>query len=246
MILSRRVRSTLRRLASGDAFYHLRKSVIELKNEGELRKVFGWCQEPILDDPSIYEFNYVEDVNERRILDALALGSVVRNVEPRICVDIGTAAGHSAALMSVNAPQAQIYTINIPPEEILKGEGGRLTTIALEREEIGSYYRERGLKNINQILANTARWQPELGAIDIAFIDGSHDTPFVYNDTIKVLQYMQPGAFILWHDFNLSLVQNYHWINSVCHGVEKLISDGWLDGRIFHLRDSWTGIYRVP
>lgn len=141
--------------------------------------------------------------------------------------------------------QVQNFTVNIPPEEIVSGEGGKLTTVALEREKIGIAYRERNLGNITQIYANTAKWEPAIGDIDIAYIDGCHDTEFVYNDTHKILKYMKPGGFILWHDFNLELVKKYHWINSVCLGVEKLYRDGLINGRILHIRDSWVGIYRV-
>lgn len=242
----RRLKSRIRRtFGLLDEFFCLRHAVIELSNLEELKKVFGWQLDPILDDPSIYDFEYLEDVNERRIRDAEALGTVVRNTEPTICLDIGTGTGHSAASMAVNAPQAQVYTINIPPEEILAEQGGMHTTIALEREEIGSYYRKRNLANVIQILANTAQWQPDIGPIDVAFVDGCHDTEFVYNDTRKVLKHMKPGSFVLWHDFNLKLVNKYRWIYSVCMGVEQLFADDLIQGRVFHIRDSWVGIYCV-
>ncbi|MCX5694889.1 MAG: class I SAM-dependent methyltransferase [Candidatus Omnitrophica bacterium] len=244
-IFTRAQRKLWRMLGLGE-FLHLQNSVIELNNIGELCKVFGWRLSPVLDDTKIHEFSYVEDVNERRIRDAETLATVVRNTDPSVCLEIGTADGHSTALMSLNASaQARIYTINIPLEEILAGKGGELTTIALEREKIGAYYRQRNLTNITQILANTAYWKPDIGLIDVAFIDGCHDTKFVYNDTLKVLKNMKPGSFVLWHDFNLDLVRKYHWINSVCLGVEKLFTDGHIRGRVFHVRDSWIGVYRI-
>lgn len=242
----KRIRSKVRRFLGVDEFVHLQHAVIKLNDVGELMKVFGWQLEPILDDTKIHDFDYIEDVNQRRIRDAECLGTVVRNVNPAVCLDIGTGMGHSAALMSVNAPQAQIHTVNIPPGEALSGEGGKLITEALEREKIGSYYRERNLANVTQILANTARWEPNIETIDVAFIDGCHDTEFVYNDTRKIMKHVKPGSFVLWHDFNLSLVNNHNWIYSVCLGVEKLFAKGALKGRIFHIRDSWMGIYRVP
>jgi predicted O-methyltransferase YrrM len=225
---------------------HLEKNVIELNDVSELRKVFGWQLEPVLDDPAIYEFNHVEDVNQRRVRDAECLATVVRNVRPAVCVDIGTSTGHSAAWMAVNAPDAKIFTVNIPPEEIRDGKGGRLTTIAFERDQIGSYYRERKLTNITQLMVNTAEWEPGIGVIDVAFVDGCHDTKFVYNDTRKLLKCMKAGSFILWHDFNVDLVDKYHWIYSVCLGMEQLFAKGILRDRVFHVRDSWVGVYRVP
>lgn len=227
-------------------FENIERSVIELNNFHELKKVFGWEEDPILDRPDIYDFDYIEDVNERRIRDTESLATVMRNVKPKTALEIGTASGMATALMSVNAPESKIYTINIPPEDIVSGEGGKLTTVALEREKIGIAYRKRNLGNITQIYANTAKWEPAIGSIDLAFIDGCHDSDFVYNDTRKVLKHMNPGGFILWHDFNPNLVKKYGWINSVCLGVEKLYQDGFIKGRILHLRDSWVGIYRVP
>jgi predicted O-methyltransferase YrrM len=187
----------------------------------------------------------LEDVNERRIRDAESIGVVMANSNPHVALEIGTSTGHTTALMANNAPQATIHTMNIPPEEILSGEGGKYTTIALEREKIGIYFRERNMKNIVQILCNSAKWEPNIGNIDVAFIDGSHDTDFVYNDTVKILSSMKPGSFILWHDFNPELTKKYNWIHTVCAGVEKLYANGKLNGRIYHIRDSWVGIYRV-
>lgn len=226
-------------------FPYLENVVIDVNSIEELKKVFGWKNDPTLSDSTIYDFEYPEDLNKRRIRDAESIGVVMKNSGAKTALEIGTSTGHTTALMSINAPNATIHTMNIPPEEILSGEGGKYTTIALEREKIGSYYKSYQLKNIVQILCNSAKWTPNIGQIDVAFIDGSHDTEFVYNDTLKLLPFMPKGSYILWHDFNLELTKKYNWIHTVCAGVEKLYEDGKLNGRIYHLRDSWVGIYRV-
>jgi predicted O-methyltransferase YrrM len=239
------IRAYLRELKNFSRFGCLEEAVIELNNIAELRKVFGWSKAPILDIPSLYDYDYIEDTNERRIRDGEVLGTIFSNCNPKIGLEIGTAQGHSTALMAINAPQATIYTVNIPPEGIKSGKGGERTTIALERDQIGAYYRQRGLSNVIQILANTAYWEPDFGPIDIAFIDGCHDADFVFNDTRKILKQMRAGSFIVWHDFNLDLVKKYDWIGSVCQGVERLYTHGLLSGRILHVRDSWMGMYRI-
>jgi hypothetical protein len=139
-----------------------------------------------------------------------------------------------------------VYTINIPPEEAETGEGGKLITGAFSRDIIGSYYREKGIKNITQIYANTLTWKPDIGPIDVAFIDGCHDYEFVINDTLKILPYMAPKGFILWHDFNPDLALKHHWIDEVCRAVEWLQLNGHLPGEIYHVKDSWVGIWQVP
>lgn len=243
------IRAVTRRLvdaARGQRFRYLESTVIQLNSYRELMKVYGWQAEPILDRPDMHDFDYVEDANERRIRDTEGLATVMCNVNPKVALEIGTANGMATLLMSVNAPESSIYTINIPPEELVAGEGGTLTTAAMGRETIGCAFRERGRSNITQIYANSATWIPDIGRIDVAFIDGCHDTDFVFNDTRKLLPHMQPGGFIIWHDFNPELARKYSWIDSVCLGVEKLYRKGLIGGRIFQIRDSWMGIYRVP
>ena len=185
------------------------------------------------------------DINERRVRDAEVIGTVVRNTNPAVCLDIGTEEGRSAALISVNAPQSHIYTINIHPDELTSGQGGIYVTSAPSLEQIGWYYRSRNLTNITQIISDTAKWVPNIGIIDFAFIDGCHDRDFVYNDTIKVLANVKPGSFILWHDFNPELRNKLPWIYTVCQGVDLLRKHGKINGNIFHVKNSWIGIYRM-
>lgn len=239
VIINSLVQKTLNR------FYYLQKNTIELNNIDELLKVFGWSELPILDRPDIYEYNFIEDANQRRIRDAEALAAVMRNSNPKIALEIGTSTGMGTVLMAVNSPHCTIHTINIPPEEIHSGEGGKFTTVAIERDKIGYEYKKRDLKNIVQIFANTAKWEPNIGEINVAFIDGCHDTKFVYNDTRKVLKHCSKNSFILWHDFNLQLINKFNWINDVCRGIENLYRNGYMNERIFHIKDSWIGICKL-
>lgn len=228
-----------------DQFCCLRRSVITLKNVQGLKAIFGWKQDPlIIKDPQLYEFTFPGDDKQRRLKDAEIMSVVLRNIKPRICLEIGTGKGYSTALMALNAPEASIHTVNIPPEEF--EAGGKLTTVKLQREETGSYYKNQPhCKNIRQIFANTAAWEPDMKPIDVAFIDGSHDTEFVINDTIKTIKNMRPGSFIMWHDFNPGLVNKFSWIKSVCLAIESLLQKGILKGKIYHVQRSWIGVYRI-
>ncbi len=220
--------------------------VIEANNIEEIKKNFDWKESPVYERGDIHEYEYIEDINGRRIRDAEVIANVICNVKGKTVLEIGTSTGMMTVLMSKNSTESQIYTINIPPEDIVNGKGGINTTIALEEAEIGKEYKKLGLKNITQIYENTATWKPDIGEINIAFIDGSHDTDFVYNDTIKVLENMSSGGYILWHDFNPSLRKKFHWIDDVCKGVELLYKKKYIKGRILLLKDSWIGLYRVP
>jgi hypothetical protein len=222
-------------------FYHLEANVLTVRNLNNLKKAMGWTNDPILEGDHLHHFQYVEDLNDRRLRDAEVLGAACCNGDPKIILEIGTAHGRTTALMAQNAPQSTLYTVNIPPEEI--AEGGKQVTFAPVWEEIGWYYREKNYSNIQQIFANTKDWEPDFGPIDVAFIDGCHDAEFVYNDTRKILKKCRPGSIIMWHDFNPQLAKVYGWVNQVCVGVERLYAEGYLSGHILHLQDSWVGLY---
>jgi predicted O-methyltransferase YrrM len=234
----------LRSAQPPDPWRNLDANVLEVRSLEHLKRAMGWTEDPILEGEHLHAFHYLEDLNDRRLRDAEALGAACRNGSPRVLLEIGTAAGHSTALMARNAPEAVVHTVNIPPEEI--AEGGRNVTGAPSREEIGKYYRERNLTNIRQIFANTAKWEPDFGPIDVAFVDGCHDADFVYNDTKRILRHCRAGGLILWHDFNPWLRNVYPWIAEVCRGVERLYAEQLLTGRILHLQDSWMGLWRMP
>ncbi len=225
-------------------YQHLAENVLEVRNLACLKKAMGWFNDPVLEGEHLHVFEYLEDLNERRLRDAEVIGSACCNGNPKTLLEIGTSHGKTTALMAQNAPNGTVHTVNIPPEEI--NEGGKNVTFAPSRGDIGKYYRELGLTNIHQIFANTANWEPEINSIDVAFIDGCHDATFIYSDTLKVLKHCQPGTIIMWHDFNPALGSVYRWIEDVCVGVERLYSEGFLRGRILHLQDSWVGLYRAP
>lgn len=224
----------------------LNKYVIEANSIVEIKKIFGWSKSPIYERPDIYDFNYIEDINERRIRDSEVISTVTCNAKPGTIVEIGTSTGAGTVLIAKNAPKSHVYTINIPPDEILTGKGGINTTIALNKTEIGKEYKQLNLTNITQVYENTKTWKPDIGQINIAFIDGCHDANFVYSDTLKILRNMPSGGFIMWHDFNPLLRNKFHWIDDVCSGIEKLYQKRHLTEKIILLKDSWTGLYQVP
>ncbi len=225
-------------------FPRLAANVLTVRTLGHLGKAMGWNASPVLEGEHLRAFEYLEDLNDRRIRDAEVVGAACCNGDPKILLEIGTAHGRTTTLMARNAPRGTVYTVNIPPAEI--AEGGRNVTFAPSKEEIGRHYREHGCDNVRQIFANTRDWEPDFGPIDVAFIDGCHDAEFVFNDTRKVLAASKPGSLVLWHDFNPELAPVYPWIREVCLGLERLHAAGLLRGRILHLQDSWVGLYRVP
>lgn len=227
-----------------DRFPLIAANLLEVRSLTYLEKAMGWKVAPVIEGDYLQEFQYLEDLNDRRLRDAEVIGAACCNGDPKVLLEIGTASGRTTTLMAKNALQAIVHTVNIPPEEI--ADGGTHVTFALSREDIGRYYRESGCANVQQIYANTKTWTPNIGPIDVAFIDGCHDADFVYNDTRKILDQCRVGGLLLWHDFNPELARVYDWIDEVCTGIERLYADRLIKGRILHLQDSWVGLYRLP
>lgn len=109
----RRLSSLIKELFGLKEFKYLRSNLIELNSVAELKKLFGWDLDGIIDDPQIYNFESAIDVNQRRLRDAEVLSAVCRNINTGTILEIGTGVGHSTALMAINAPNAEIRTINI-------------------------------------------------------------------------------------------------------------------------------------
>jgi hypothetical protein len=232
--------------ALGIEFSMLKRSVIEVENPRELRKLFGWKNETLIDEPKLSDDDYPEGLNLRRLHDAEVVASVMANLSGATALEISTAEGHMAVLMAQNAPESKVFTLNTSPGDLELGETGNLTTGEFSQDRVAEYYRELGCQNLEPIYANSAAWPCNIGPIGAAFIDGCHDAQFVYDQTVKALSIAEPGSFIMWHDFSVPLVRSYHWIYEVCVAIEELYRKKMLRGDIYHLRDSWVGLYRVP
>jgi predicted O-methyltransferase YrrM len=238
------LRRLIRRFRTFRRWPSLEMRLVRLHDLAQLMTVMGWKEAPIIDGhPHLGRYDYAEDANRRRLRDAEVIAAACRNAGTANLLEIGTSLGHTTALMAINAAQATVHTVNIPPEEI--SLGGTLVTHAPSRDETGSYYRQLGLTNIRQIFANTATWKPQLPPIDVAFIDGCHDEAFVINDTRKILPFCRPGSILLWHDANPDLDTRFSWMADVCSALDHLVETGEVKGELWLVRDSWVMVARL-
>lgn len=238
-----RVRKYIRKLLDEEEFLQINRHLSVFRSVEDLARFFGWDRNVVFFDEHTDERPLVVDINNRRRIDAEILSIIARNTRPEVCLEIGTSTGVSTARIALNSPQATVYTVNIPPEDYRKG--GAFTTHRLNKEKIGQFYRNMKLTNISQIFANTMTWNPDIPPVDLAFIDGSHDTEFVYNDTRKILKYLNAGGWMLWHDFNPDLYRRFEWIRSVMTAIELLYRENKLKGNIYHVKDSWIAMCQI-
>jgi predicted O-methyltransferase YrrM len=146
---------------------------------------------------------------------------IVNKFNPKTIFEIGTFEGRTTLNMALNAPGANIYTLDLPKsglEEVeSKVEAGEIAYI--NKDISGSRFIGKPVaKQIQQLLGDSATFDfsPFYGSIDLMFIDGSHAYDYVLNDTEKALKITKKGGIILWHDYT-----NWDGVRDAINGLYK-------------------------
>lgn len=182
------------------------------------------------------------ELHGRKRRDAEVLCTVARNRRGP-CLDLGTSFGRSAFKLATNVgPEHTVFTVNMLPEQA--AAAGVHITHVLTREQIGSYCRERGVDNVEQVFADTANWQPDprIANLAVAFVDACHDAEAVRRDSHLCWQRLRRGGVLLWHDFAPIQRHRHDWIRTSMQGVAMFLRDIGHLGPVHHLRGSWIGL----
>jgi predicted O-methyltransferase YrrM len=171
--------------------------------------------------------------------DLGAVLRIARSCRPQLICEIGTAHGNLTANLLRNCPGAKMVTVNAPAEL----QSGNSVTYTLTPSEIGRVYRRYGYdKRVLQLLVNSL--DLDLGqhvepcSIDLAIVDGCHDTEFVLNDFGKLRPYVRPDGVVLFHDTNPS--QEGHLAGSY-RACLLLRKDGF---DVKWIRNTWWGYWQ--
>ncbi len=189
---------------------------------------------PIMTDICLPPYHKFDDHD-----DYTPLMKIVKSLQPRVVLELGTAHGNATANICRQSPQTKIYTVNAPVEE----QTGNLTTYDLTVEEIGRVYRQHGFgERVVQIFANTlhldlSQYFTE-PVIDLAIIDACHDTEYVINDFHKVKPFIKPGGMVLFHDTFQSPAPSH--LDGSYRACLKLRREGY---DIRHLEHTWWAMW---
>jgi predicted O-methyltransferase YrrM len=148
--------------------------------------------------------------------DIIALSMLCRLIEPKRIFEIGTLHGSSALQMAVNAPEAEVFTLDL--------EGpAHLSTTEIDRRHVAEGQKRTlvfaGLpeeQRIKTLYGDSAifDFSPFENSIDLFYIDGAHSYEYVKNDTMKALKCVREGGIIAWHDYGRCGVNGVSkWLN---------------------------------
>jgi predicted O-methyltransferase YrrM len=152
--------------------------------------------------------------------DIVSLCLITRLLKPKQIFEIGTLHGYTALHFAANAPEATVYTLDLPPS----GHGVLRTTIVDDKlvdDQNADFFSGRPeARRIVRLFGDSATFDygPFRQKIDFFFIDGAHSSEYVRNDTLKALECCHAGSVIAWHDYGRSGVNG---VSSWLHQFSK-------------------------
>jgi predicted O-methyltransferase YrrM len=139
------------------------------------------------------------------LLEFIALVLLLKRTDARSIFEFGTYKGVSITQLALNAPNARIFTLDLPEHSTSTAYDIRFQKDAVIAREMGKgglvppdvRPRITFLKCDSAIFDET----PYREQIDFVFVDGAHNMDYVRNDSEKGWRMLRPGGIMVWHDF---------------------------------------------
>jgi predicted O-methyltransferase YrrM len=142
-------------------------------------------------------------------------------MRPKRFLEIGTYDGFTTLNLAANIDgDGLVYTLDLPQNQDQISWRDKGISNACVSPIVGSKYRqEPEAAKIVQIWADSSQadWAKFGAPFDMILIDGSHDSPYVWSDSLNAVKSIRPGGTILWHDYGQFL--------AVSRAMDKLAKD---------------------
>ncbi|HKP12225.1 MAG TPA: class I SAM-dependent methyltransferase [Blastocatellia bacterium] len=138
------------------------------------------------------------------ITEISSLCHLVAARHPRKVLEIGSFRGLTTLNVAMNAPGAEIHTLDLPPDFDPARTQFENHDARIIRSRGFYYYEGREeASRIHQHYGDTATFDYEEigGGVDLCLIDAAHSYEYVRNDTAKALPLMAADGLVLWHDY---------------------------------------------
>lgn len=186
-----------------------------------------------------------------RLLELMSLIACIKIVKPKRIFEIGTFCGNSTLHMMLNAPGAEIFTLDADdetlraadsvvvsgrPDSALEGQVSLTELYAWRHGGKREYEAFNGAGRVVQLIGNslTFDFSPWRNSIDLMLIDGDHSYDGVKSDTGNAFKMLSSAGCILWHDYrNPDCSGNTHYLDELASSILDL----------FHIEDSSLCIY---
>jgi len=148
--------------------------------------------------------------------DLVSLGLITRLIRPKRIFEIGTYRGYTALQFAANAPEAEVFTLDLPPDASTALPVTVMDKLLAHVEKGETLEGRKDTGKIHRLWEDSATFDfsSYSRSIDLFFIDGAHTYEYVKNDTLKALECCHEGSVITWHDYGRRGVNGVtRWLN---------------------------------
>jgi hypothetical protein len=191
--------------------------------KGKIRPVYPSELFPSLHQVSVPVAAIHQESGHPNHTDMVYVCAIARAVGARRIFEIGTYRGQTTCAIAQVCPEAEIFTLNLPPE-----------ADARYAPFLGWYIRHSPFQNrIRQLFCDSRLFDtgPYRKSMDFVFVDGDHSYDAVKNDTAKALELLRPGGVVIWHDFA-----------GKCPGVIRFLEEFSEKRPLFHIRKTCLAV----
>jgi predicted O-methyltransferase YrrM len=138
------------------------------------------------------------------ITEISSICHIVAARHPRKVLEIGSFRGLTTLNIAMNAPEAEIHTLDLPPNFDPAETKFVNNDASVIRSRGFCYYEGREeAARIHRHYGDTATFNyKEIGGgVDFCLIDAAHSYDYVRNDTARSLSLMTDDGLMLWHDY---------------------------------------------
>jgi predicted O-methyltransferase YrrM len=142
------------------------------------------------------------------LLELVIIASLVRKLNPKLSLEIGTFDGRTTLNMALNQSQGtQVVTLDLPAAElpsVIKRLEASDKKYIMKKFSGARFAQKQSPGRIIQLYGDSSRYDYSEyhNQVDLIFIDGSHSYDFVLNDSLVALSLVRDGGVIVWHDYN--------------------------------------------
>ncbi|HEY4304154.1 MAG TPA: class I SAM-dependent methyltransferase [Gemmatimonadaceae bacterium] len=137
------------------------------------------------------------------LLELLVIARLVRESRPSSIFEIGTFDGRTTLNLAENAPEARVYTLDLPRAATTKIELDPDDRVYVEKDISGARFvgTEIGTR-ITQLYGDSATFDYAPYPSDFVFVDGAHSYEYVLSDSAAAFGMLPNGrGTIVWHDY---------------------------------------------
>jgi len=148
-------------------------------------------------------------------LELIVINKIIKFHKPNNLFEIGTFDGRTTLNLAANSLEnSKIFTLDLLRSDLNKTklpiiEGDK---VHINKEFSGLRFKNNPYsRNIIQLYGDSAKFDfsPYYNKIDFIFVDGSHSSEYVLNDSEVALKLLnKKKGIILWHDYGMNSVSN--------------------------------------